>query len=100
MIRQSFGYGVIVDLCKRHGIWFDAEKLTCILDSVRVGGLAATNVELQVVTHRDEWVDGHGTQGTTTPSPPLAEDPYSDEGLIFPWMIAKAIGFLAGIFGR
>jgi hypothetical protein len=100
MIRQSFGYGVMVDLCKRHGIWFDAEKLTCILDSVRAGGLAAADVELQVVTPCDEWADGHRTPERTTRSPLLAEDPYSGDGLVFPWVIAKVIGLLSRIFGH
>jgi hypothetical protein len=63
-------------------------------------GLAAPYVELQVVAPRDESVEGHVTPERTTRSPSLSEDPFSDKGLILPWMIAKAIRFLAGIFGR
>ena len=96
MTRQNFGYGVIVDLCGRHGIWFDADKLTCILDSVRAGGLAAANVELQAVRPRDVW----GDEERTACAPALFEDRYNDEKLVFPRVIAKAIGLLATIFGR
>ncbi len=96
MSRQNFGNGVIVDVCGRHGIWFDAEKLTCILDSVRAGGRAAANVELQAVRPRDAWGDGE----RTACAPTLSEDRDNDEGLVFPLVIAKAIGLLATIFGR
>ncbi len=42
MNRQNFGQrsGVIVDVCKLHGVWFDAEELTCVLAFVARGGLA------------------------------------------------------------
>jgi Zn-finger nucleic acid-binding protein len=32
--------GVIIDVCKKHGVWFDADELAHILDWVRSGGLA------------------------------------------------------------
>jgi Zn-finger nucleic acid-binding protein len=31
--------GVIVDLCKKHGIWFDRDELTRIVEFIRSGGL-------------------------------------------------------------
>jgi Zn-finger nucleic acid-binding protein len=41
MNRKNFGdrSGVIVDLCKEHGIWFDAQELADALRWVREGGL-------------------------------------------------------------
>ncbi len=33
--------GVIVDVCKAHGTWFDAQELPAVLDFVRRGGLDA-----------------------------------------------------------
>jgi Zn-finger nucleic acid-binding protein len=41
MNRRNFGSGsgVIIDYCKDHGVWFDAEELTNILRWVRDGGL-------------------------------------------------------------
>jgi Zn-finger nucleic acid-binding protein len=32
--------GVIVDICKGHGIWFDRDELSRIVEFVRAGGLA------------------------------------------------------------
>jgi Zn-finger nucleic acid-binding protein len=42
MVRQNFGHhsGVVIDRCKPHGLWFDADELPRILDWVRHGGLA------------------------------------------------------------
>ena len=97
MTRQNFGFGVIVDLCCRHGIWFDAEKLTCILDGVRAGGQEAAYVELQTVSHRDAWADEDRVSTPIVGWPTLADDPHND-GLV--WGLTKAIGYLASIFTR
>jgi Zn-finger nucleic acid-binding protein len=41
MTRKNFGRssGVIVDVCTRHGIWFDRGELPRVLDFVEAGGL-------------------------------------------------------------
>jgi Zn-finger nucleic acid-binding protein len=41
MNRNNFARssGVIIDVCKHHGIWFDAEELPKIIGFIRVGGL-------------------------------------------------------------
>ena len=41
MNRNNFASssGVVVDICKRHGIWFDAEELPRIIEFIRKGGL-------------------------------------------------------------
>lgn len=41
MNRSNFATssGVIVDICKRHGVWFDAEELPRIIEFIRRGGL-------------------------------------------------------------
>jgi len=41
MNRSNFARssGVIIDLCKQHGVWFDAEELPRIIEFVRQGGL-------------------------------------------------------------
>ena len=31
--------GVIIDLCKKHGIWFDCDELSRIVEFIRGGGL-------------------------------------------------------------
>jgi len=42
MNRRNFALasGVIVDICRSHGVWFDAGELRRVLDFVRDGGLA------------------------------------------------------------
>ncbi len=41
MNRQNYGgtSGVIIDMCKAHGTWLDADELNRILGWVRTGGL-------------------------------------------------------------
>lgn len=41
MNRQNYGKrsGVVVDVCRDHGIWFDDQELTRVLEFVRGGGL-------------------------------------------------------------
>ena len=41
MNRQNFAHlsGVIVDVCKGHGVWFNAGELQAIVEFVRAGGL-------------------------------------------------------------
>lgn len=47
MHRRNFGRrsGVIIDVCRRHGAWFDAEELPRILRWVRSGGLVRAQEE-------------------------------------------------------
>ncbi|MEP6703434.1 MAG: zinc ribbon domain-containing protein [Acidobacteriota bacterium] len=42
MNRSNFARssGVIIDLCKKHGVWFDADELPKIIDFINEGGLA------------------------------------------------------------
>jgi hypothetical protein len=42
MNRQNFGgmSGVIVDICSKHGVWFDSGELPRVLEFVENGGLA------------------------------------------------------------
>lgn len=41
MNRANFARcsGVIIDLCKKHGIWFDKDELTRIVEFIRQGGM-------------------------------------------------------------
>ncbi len=44
MNRVNFAHcsGVIVDVCKEHGTWFDADELRRIVEFIRAGGLVTT----------------------------------------------------------
>lgn len=56
MVRQHFGRqsGVIIDVCKHHGVWFDADELPRVLDWIRSGGLARANEEEQARQSQEE----------------------------------------------
>jgi len=47
MSRMNFGRhsGIIVDVCREHGTWFDQGELESVLDFVRAGGLEADAVD-------------------------------------------------------
>ena len=40
--------GVIVDICKGHGIWFDRDELSQIVEFVRGGGLEVSRAKEKV----------------------------------------------------
>ena len=70
MVRQNFGHhsGVMIDRCKQHGLWFDADELPRILDWVRHGGLgqitpaeAARQYEKEL-TRKNALLDGMAVQ--------------------------------------
>ncbi|MFN2532153.1 MAG: zf-TFIIB domain-containing protein [Pyrinomonadaceae bacterium] len=37
--------GVVVDICKKHGIWFDCDELSRIIEFIRDGGLDASRAK-------------------------------------------------------
>ena len=56
MNRANFARcsGVIIDLCKRHGVWFDRDELSRIVEFIREGGLemSRTKEKLQLDEER------------------------------------------------
>jgi len=71
MQRRNFagGSGVIVDVCGRHGIWFDHRELERVLEFVRGGGLRRSRdrelerQEERLRRLRDSSAPGHGQGG-------------------------------------
>jgi Zn-finger nucleic acid-binding protein len=61
MVKRNFGRqsGVIIDVCGRHGVWFDADELPRILDWIRAGGLARANDEEQASLPDDATLREH-----------------------------------------
>lgn len=55
MNRSNFARssGVIIDLCRQHGVWFDADELPKIIDFIDKGGIARAR-EKEKITLRDE----------------------------------------------
>ena len=55
MNRSNFAKssGVIVDMCKQHGVWFDADELPKIIDFINQGGMARSR-EKEKISIADE----------------------------------------------
>ena len=71
MNRKNFGgaSGVIVDVCAKHGTWFDADELPQVLEFVRTGGLVH---ERERELERDRLARAHDREhaaGGTEPTP-------------------------------
>jgi Zn-finger nucleic acid-binding protein len=62
MHRRNYGRrsGVILDLCGRHGVWFDHEELTRVLAWVRRGGATEAEVPPQPVRRAPALDGGFG----------------------------------------
>lgn len=58
MNRSNFARvsGIVIDSCKQHGIWFDAEELPRIIEFIRKGGLdhARTKEKLQIQSEKEQ----------------------------------------------
>jgi Zn-finger nucleic acid-binding protein len=84
MIRRNFAQcsGVILDLCREHGLWLDRGELERVLEFVRKGGLVkARERELDRLKHEEErvkdrleearrdtrWYGEHGGLGSGRP---------------------------------
>jgi Zn-finger nucleic acid-binding protein len=61
MSRSNFARssGAIIDICKQHGVWFDAEELPKIIGFIRKGGmeLAREKERISIKDERDHLKD-------------------------------------------
>ena len=66
MNRNNFAKasGVIVDICKQHGVWFDADELPSIIEFVQKGGMeiARQRDRNQLEQERDKLRDDQRRQ--------------------------------------
>ena len=81
MNRRSFarGAGVIVDVCRGHGTWFDAGELPKVVAFAMAGGLeraAAAEAENRLDQARRLDSERRSAQMLATPSDPLARSEY------------------------
>jgi Zn-finger nucleic acid-binding protein len=55
MNRANFARcsGVIIDLCKQHGIWFDRDELSRIVEFIRSGGLEMSRAKEKMALEED-----------------------------------------------
>lgn len=81
MNRMNFARcsGVIVDICRGHGIWFDREELRAIIEFIRAGGLElARNKEKRQIAFEREQL----RHEQFISSPGFREFNYSDAELL------------------
>ncbi|MBL8859870.1 MAG: zf-TFIIB domain-containing protein [Planctomycetes bacterium] len=98
MHRRNFGggSGVIIDVCKDHGVWFDHTELVRVMDYARDGGLerAREREERRLAEERARRAD------SPAPSPPLP--PFSRERGPFEISLFEGdlVSLLAGLASR
>lgn len=91
MNRTNYGRrsGVIVDACKDHGVWFDADELASILDWVRSGGLAeAQRQEADEAARKErlDEIDRHSRQHS-----PFTRELHETDDVVHPAGILAAL---------
>ncbi|MFO0817715.1 MAG: zinc ribbon domain-containing protein [Pirellulales bacterium] len=87
MTRRNFGFsasGVIVDICGKHGIWFDADEFMHLMAWVRTDGLESARDDLARLSASPDQLRRRAVQRriSTNPTPhsprdsaePLADD--------------------------
>ena len=57
MNRANFARcsGVIIDVCKQHGIWFDRDELSRIIEFIKEGGLDAARSKEKMQLEEERW---------------------------------------------
>jgi len=57
MNRVNFAHcsGVIVDVCKSHGVWFDRDELSRIVEFIRSGGLELSRNKEKHALEEERW---------------------------------------------
>ena len=97
MVRRNFGgsSGILIDVCRNHGVWLDDRELQRVLDFVRAGGLERKRA-LDLEHERRVRLEGDG------PAPLILEDRADREtfdldlGDALVWL-ARTVG---GLFAR
>lgn len=84
MLRQNFMHRsrVITDVCKQHGIWFDADKLSSLLDWAHGGGVELAEKERDQAAAQASRLQAAGLSGTSTALNLLSADPHDPSFLL------------------
>ena len=96
MHRRNYGRrsGVIIDVCRHHGIWFDADELHRILEWIRSAGMAqAEQQQAEQAAQEKRWKELGKTPGEGT----LSGDSPAGVGWET-WMAASFLGDLISFF--
>jgi hypothetical protein len=96
MNRRNYGpgSGVIIDICREHGLWFDPEELPAILAWIRRGGQA--RAEQDRAAERDR-TERH--RRALSPRPVAGgldrePSPFDGSGLDFARLLIEAVRWL------
>ena len=84
MNRNNFGgnSGIVVDVCPRHGVWFDPGELPRILEFVQAGGLERARKRAAEQHKQRERQDRMSLAELRAPSPTATIDPWMRAGLM------------------
>ncbi|HEX3998406.1 MAG TPA: zinc ribbon domain-containing protein [Pirellulales bacterium] len=76
MLRQNYEHrsGVIVDYCKPHGMWFDADKLSRLVEWIHGGGIEAAQCDREQEAARAARFQAAGISGAPMAGSMLAAD--------------------------
>lgn len=105
MNRKNFAAcsGVIIDWCKGHGWWFDANELAKVIGFVREGGLdRARKLDIERQKAELATTEARKRAAQSGPLTPMTSAPYgeSDTGNLV-WWLAQVVGPLVGkVFTR
>jgi Zn-finger nucleic acid-binding protein len=95
MHRMNYGQrsGVIVDTCREHGVWFDAQELDAILRWIRAGGEARAKQRIEEEARAAEVRDRFSLEPKTAESSwsSRSRDLYGNSGFLG--------GLIGGLFG-
>jgi Zn-finger nucleic acid-binding protein len=87
--------GVIVDICKGHGSWFDRDELTRIVEFIRAGGLDAARAKEKATIEEERKQLRQEQLAATRKRSSLLDDADDDRGTIgITTGIASARGLL------
>lgn len=98
MNRQNYGRssGVIIDICREHGVWFDAEELDQILAWIRRGGLTAeTERRSEELKERER---AGRFKASTAPVIPAVRTSFDDDSSMD--VLAALVSFAGRLFSR
>ena len=70
---------MIVDVCGRHGVWFDADELTELLAWVRSGGLEVARDDLARLRNAPDKVRRRALRNRDKQQPPRAPSPSASD---------------------
>ncbi len=104
MHRRNYGAvsGVIVDVCKEHGVWFDEGELEAILDWIRSGGLrkAAARERLRLQEAAREARRAAREAARAGVDAGYGPGPYTGGGLWSADLLSELAELLGDLFGK